>query len=104
MKNNTAIILLLLSVGISYTFTNGQYQDVKELQALSNKYSETLQNAAAIVELRDRLLVTYESLPQSDIERIGKALPDKMLGEQDALNALYCMVLDQGYIWKGEKK
>jgi len=78
MKNNTAIILLLLSVGISYTFTNGQYQDVKELQALSNKYSETLQNAAAIVELRDRLLVTYESLPQSDIERIGKALPDKM--------------------------
>ncbi len=78
MKNNTAIILLFLSVGISYSFTNSQYQDVKELQALSNKYSETLENAAAIVELRDRLLVTYKSMPQADIDRINKALPDKM--------------------------
>jgi len=78
MKNNTAIVLLFLSVGISYTFTNDQYQDVKELQALSNKYSETLLNARAIVELRDQLLLTYESLPQADIDRINKALPDKM--------------------------
>ncbi len=28
----------------------------------------------------------------------GKALPDKMLDEQDAINALYNMMLDQGYI------
>ena len=28
----------------------------------------------------------------------GKALPDKMLNEQDAINALYNMILDQGYV------
>jgi Tfp pilus assembly protein PilO len=78
MKNNTAIILLLLSVGLFYTFTNGQYQDVKKLHALSSEYKGILRNIAAIVELRDRLQVTYATLPVAEIERVSKVLPDNI--------------------------
>lgn len=78
MKINTAIILLLLSVGLFYTFTNGQYQEVKTLYALSGEYKNVLQNVAAIVELRDRLRVTYAALPPEEIERINKVLPDNI--------------------------
>ena len=78
MKNNTAIILLLLSVGLFYTFTNVQYQDVKGLHVLASEYQNVLRNASLIVELRDRLLVTYETFPRAEIDRINKVLPDNV--------------------------
>ena len=78
MKSNTAIVLLLLSVGLFYTFTNSQYQDVKKLHTLANEYQSVLENVSAIIELRERLLVTYETFPQADIERINKVLPDNV--------------------------
>ena len=59
MKNNSAIVLLLLSLGLFYTFTNDQYKDARRLQALAGEYRNILQNVSAIVESRDRLLVTY---------------------------------------------
>ena len=36
--------------------------------------------------------------PFSSTFPYGKALPDKMLGEQDAINALYNMMLDQSFV------
>ena len=78
MKTNSAIILLLLSVGLFYTFTNGQYQEVKRLRLLSSEYKNVLQNVSAIIELRDRLLVTYETFPKAEVERINKVLPDNI--------------------------
>jgi len=78
MKNNTAIILLLLAVGLFYTVTRGQYQDAKELHNLSNEYKSILQNITDIEELRDRLLITYERLPRTEIDRLNKMLPDNV--------------------------
>lgn len=78
MKNNTAIILLLLSVGLFYTVTRVQYQEVVELGALADEYRNVLQNVSGVIELRDRLLVTYETLPAADIDRLNKILPDNI--------------------------
>lgn len=78
MKNNSAIILLLLAIGLFYTFTNGQYQEVKKLQALSNEYGDVLKSVSLITEFRDRLLVTYETFPKVEIERVDKILPDNI--------------------------
>jgi Tfp pilus assembly protein PilO len=86
MKNNAAIILLLLSIGLFYTFTNGQYQDVKTLYALASEYRSALQNVSTITELRDRLLVTYETFPKEDIKRINEVLPDNIDTVQLALD------------------
>jgi len=78
MKSHTAIILFLLSVGLFYTFTNVQYQKVKELRILAGEYQDVLKNASAIVDLRDNLLVTYTALPVAEIDRVNKALPDNI--------------------------
>lgn len=86
MKNNIAIILLLLSVGLFYTFTNGQYQDVKKLYVLASEYRNVLENVSAITEVRDRLLVTYGMFPREEIERINKVLPDNIDTVQLALD------------------
>ena len=71
-------MLLILSVGLFYAFTNDQYQDVKQLYALASEYKSVLRNISEIVEFRDRLRVTYEALPKEEIERINKVLPDNI--------------------------
>ncbi len=76
MKNNTAIILLLLSLGLFYTFTNLQYQEVKGLRTLASEYQNVLHSVSAIIELRDNLLLDYGTIPKVEIDRINKALPD----------------------------
>ncbi|OHA89258.1 MAG: hypothetical protein A3C70_00215 [Candidatus Zambryskibacteria bacterium RIFCSPHIGHO2_02_FULL_43_14] len=78
MRNNTAIVLLLLSVGLFYTFTNTQYQDVKKLYTLTGEYQNVLQNIIAIAELREALLLDYGTIPKIEIDRISKVLPDNI--------------------------
>lgn len=86
MKDITATILLLLSIGIFYTFTSTQYQEVKNLQTLANEYKKVLDEASAIVELRDTLLATYSSIPKSEIDRLNKVLPENVDTVQLALD------------------
>ena len=78
MKHNTAIVLLLLSLGLFYTFTNSQYREAKELSALANEYQSVLKNISQIVELRDSLLATYATIPVVEIDRMNKVLPDNI--------------------------
>ena len=78
MKNNTAIVLILLSVGLFYTFSNGQYKDVQEIQAVANEYRNVLGSASDVVQLRDNLMVTYNMFPVEEIDRINKILPDNI--------------------------
>jgi len=78
MKNNTAIVLLLLSAGLFYTFTNSQYRDVRELSNLASEYRGVLNNISQIVELKDSLLVTYATIPKNEIDRMNKVLPDNV--------------------------
>ena len=76
MNSNSAIVFLLLSIGIFYTFTSGQYEEVKRLHALANEYQEILRNISGVAELRDNLSVAYQALPAEEVDRLTKALPD----------------------------
>jgi hypothetical protein len=78
MKTNTAIVLLLLSVGLFYTFTNDQYKQVKAISVTSSEYKDALNNTSQIETLRDNLLTIYNNISPLDIERLNKALPDNI--------------------------
>ena len=86
MQNNTPIILILLSIGLFYTFTDGQYQEVKKLNALANEYRGALQSVAETEALRDSLVLEYRSIPQVELDRINKILPDSVDNVQLALD------------------
>lgn len=87
MNNNTAIILILISGVLFFVFTMPQWDKVGALQAEEREHVETLRNASAIIELRDNLMSAYGSFPDSDIERIEKALP----GQADLVKFAYEM-------------
>ncbi len=78
MKNPTNFILILLSVGLFYAFTSPQYEEAQNLKARVAGYNNVLENISQIAETRDKLLVNFEAIPKTQIERLNKILPDNV--------------------------
>jgi Tfp pilus assembly protein PilO len=76
MKSSTPIILILISVGLFYTFINPQYVQVKKLQAEASQFSDMLGDVSQMAGIRDALLVQYRNIPKENIENLEKALPN----------------------------
>jgi len=77
MKNNTALILIVISIGLFFTFTQGQYKIAKKLFTEASEYQKILENISEIEETRDRLLLAYNNLSKLEIERLNKILPEE---------------------------
>lgn len=75
MKNSTAFILLLISVGLFYTFVSPHYAEVGVLQDQSSQYKNILANVSGLGAKRDNLNVKYENTPPEEIARLEKILP-----------------------------
>lgn len=75
MKNTTALFLIVLAIGLFYTFTKSTYDDAKTRAVTADEYKGVLANLDAIVEARDRLIINYNSISKAEIERLSKALP-----------------------------
>jgi len=86
MKNLTPIILIILSIGIYYTFTSNVWGEVKSLQTVANDYSNLLDNASQIVEKRDNLLLSYRDVPQAELDAMATVLPDNIDAVRSALD------------------
>ncbi|MES2214159.1 MAG: type 4a pilus biogenesis protein PilO [Patescibacteria group bacterium] len=75
MKNSTAVVLILVSIGLFYTFTSDQYQKTKDLRTQAARYEDLLANIDSLTAARDTLLVKYQAMPADDVERLSKVLP-----------------------------
>jgi hypothetical protein len=78
MTNPRNLILIVLAIGLFYTFGSPQYQQVKALQASAGEYQEVIENVSRIAEARDSLLVDYEAIAPSEREKLLKVLPDNV--------------------------
>jgi hypothetical protein len=78
MNKTSALILVLLSIGIFYTFTAPQYSDAQALASQSADYQSLLANVSTITEARDNLMNSFEAIPQTEKDRLMKALPDSI--------------------------
>lgn len=78
MKNSTAFILLLLSVGLFYTFISPHYATVQALGSQADQYKSILANVSELSAKRDDLNVKYQNVPQDEVARLEKILPDNV--------------------------
>jgi Tfp pilus assembly protein PilO len=100
MTKPSTLILIVLAVGLFYTFTSPQYKEAGELQATASEYRNVLKNISMISESRDRLLESYRAIPKADAERLVKALPDSIdvVGlalDLDAIASKYGVSIDK---------
>ncbi len=94
MKNITAIFLIVLSIGLFFTFTKPYYEGLKTVAATAASYQDALDNIDDIIAARDRLLVNYNSIPKAELDRLATALPEnidtvKLAHELDSIGARY---------------
>lgn len=76
MNKTTALILVLISAGIFYTFISPQYGDAQVLATKAAAYRDLIANVSRIAESRDNLRTSFEAIPAAEKERLAKVLPD----------------------------
>ncbi len=74
----TPIILLVLSAGLFFTFTDKQYEHVKELKQNALEYDKAIKNSNDLLKSRDRVLLEYKAFPLENMKRVERLIPDNV--------------------------
>src|SRR3989338_7429840 len=87
MTNVTATILILASFGLFFGYVSPTYgrltgsavlkeKSIEELRKDQDDYKDALSKAHEIEKARSGLLEIYNSIPEKDLEKLLKLLPD----------------------------
>ena len=72
------LILLLLSAGLFFSYSDPTYKDIKKIKKTKIKYDEALGKSKELRIARDNLVNKYNSFSENDLTRIRKMLPDNV--------------------------
>ena len=76
MKVLAPILFLAISLALFFGFIDPSYGRVKTLRAQEAQYSDALDRARELQEIRDQLLSKYNTFSKTDFDRIEKLVPD----------------------------
>jgi hypothetical protein len=74
-RNITAIILVVLAIGIYFTVTKGILADAGAVQSVNNQYIAAIASAQKLIAVRDQVLKDYNNISADDRDRLTKMLP-----------------------------
>lgn len=78
IRKSLPLIFILVAVGLFYTYIDPLYEEIKELKVEEAQFDEALVRSREFLKLRDELLTRYSTLPENDLERLKKLLPDNV--------------------------
>ena len=77
-KNISAIVLIVIAVGIYFTVTDPMLTGIKSVQAVNDQYVSALTHAEKLIATRDAVLKQYNDISQDDRARIDKMIPSSV--------------------------
>lgn len=77
-KNVIPIILIVVAIGIFFTFTNPRIDGIKAAAATNQDYLSAINNSVQLIHERDSVLTQYNSISSSDQARLNTMLPDNV--------------------------
>ena len=77
-RNITSIILIVLAIGIYFTYTSGQMSVLNSIQAENNQYISAINNAKKLINLRDTVLNQYNAISDNDKIRLDDMVPSNV--------------------------
>ena len=77
-KNITPLILIVLAIGIYFTFTRLKIDELGTVREVNAKYQQALDNSEALIKVRDNVLSTYNKINPDDQDRLEKILPNNV--------------------------
>lgn len=78
MRYVTSFILIAVSAAVFFLFTNPLYQETKVLKQQTAVLDETFSNSKRIQTVRDTLFAKFNAIPEADLSRLEKILPDNV--------------------------
>lgn len=77
-RNITPIILIILAVGIYFSFTSAQIDTLKQEMEVNNSYQKAIDDAKTLISQRDKMNKIYSSIGEDDKDRLNKLVPDNI--------------------------
>lgn len=77
-RNTTALILIILAIGIYFTFTKARINELKEIRSVNEEYQNAINNATDLLAVRDEVSRAYNNITEGDKERLDKIVPDSV--------------------------
>jgi Tfp pilus assembly protein PilO len=77
-KNTTAVILIVLAVGIYFTFTRSKMLEIKSIRDVNKEYQQAIDNAKTLVDKRDKVRDQYNEISETDRDYLNKLVPDNV--------------------------
>lgn len=96
MKSLLPVLFVVIAVGIFFGYIDPAYSRVQELREDEAQFDQALDRSRELQQVRDQLLSRYNVIPQSDIDRLEKFLPDnvdnvRLILDIDSIAARYGM-------------
>lgn len=74
-RNVTAVILIILAIGVYLEFTDKVWTEAKAVSKVNDTYITAISNAERLIAKRDQILNEYNSLSTNDQDRLNKMVP-----------------------------
>ena len=101
-KNATPIILLILALGIYFTFTKGKVTELKAIKSVNASYQEAINNSTKLLKIRDEIKNDFNKIDPNDQMRLEKMLPNNIDNVRLTLD-VKSIGLARGLVLKGVK-
>jgi Tfp pilus assembly protein PilO len=99
MKSGAAILLALTALVLVIFVARPIWDDILALRAESAVVADSLARFKEVESLRDQLLQTYSSIPQTDLDRLNRFLP-AVADTEDLLVTIENLAHSRGIILK----
>lgn len=77
-RNVTAIILIVLGIGIYFTFTQGQIDLAQSAMTDNKQYTDAIENAKKVVTVREQVEKDMNKISSVDRDRLEKMIPSSV--------------------------
>lgn len=78
MNNFTPIMLVIVSIGLFFTYVDPEYKKIQGIKVEHKQFKEALANSSELIKVREELSTTYNNYSTANIGRIEKFLPSKV--------------------------
>ncbi len=94
MRSLMPILLISVSLALFYVFIDPRLEAVRDLVEEENQYQEAIAKAEELMVVRDQLLSQYNSIPDGDLDRLERIVPDsvnfvKLVADIDSVAGRY---------------
>lgn len=75
-RNFTAVVLIGLAIGLYFTYTNKQIDQIKATSSVNDGYISALSSAKELIRLREQVNNDWKKVSSDDQQRLAKMIPD----------------------------